>query len=261
MPDDKDTRGNPNYCEFPEKVAVVNEDVRKAISAKLKDMSNQIQEEMVKKSKVGRDSLGTKIDPGGKLRVDLIPPEWLYMLAAVAQSGLLKGYEVENWHKGIKARTLLGSALRHTLDSMHGHDIDDESGLAAAAHGAWDLLCFAYQHVMYKDNRKYACHDDRPFKEDGSKYPPMIQDFLDKATGRAKGGKIEMAKLFEKQHGCNRFDNVGPEYGNLRAAEIASKIEEDRPQEEIEAGHQNIDNASRKFMGDSDTVHPDYAES
>lgn len=137
---------------------------------------------------VQRDALGTKIDPGSKLRVDLIPPEWLYMLAAVMQSGLLKGYEEENWHRGIKSRTLLASALRHTLDSMHGHDIDDESQLAAAAHGAADLLMFVYQHVMYKD--RYSEHDDRPFKEDGSKYPPMIQEFLDKPVSDKYKGDL-----------------------------------------------------------------------
>ena len=77
-------------------------------------------------SSVGDQSL--KKD-AGKLRLDLVPPEWIKGLAQVLQMGAEK-YEDNGWRNRVMERDRMYAALqRHLLDRRLGVVFDDESGL------------------------------------------------------------------------------------------------------------------------------------
>jgi hypothetical protein len=91
----------------------------------------------------------------GKLRVDLIPPEWILGLAEVMTKGAEK-YEARNWEKGMEWSKCYASLLRHTLKFWSGEDIDPESGLPHAYHIAWNAL------ALYTYSQTHPEYDDRP---------------------------------------------------------------------------------------------------
>lgn len=70
---------------------------------------------------------GAQKDIKGKPRVDLVPLEVLECIAQPLEYGILKGYERDNWKKGILFRTSYAAALRHLSKFMSGADLDTEA--------------------------------------------------------------------------------------------------------------------------------------
>lgn len=75
----------------------------------------------------------------GKVRIDLVPPEWIWGLAQVTTRGSFK-YAVRNWERGMAWSTMIGCALRHTFKFICGERFDPESGCHHLAMAAWNLL-------------------------------------------------------------------------------------------------------------------------
>ena len=78
----------------------------------------------------------------GKLRVDLIPWEWIYGLAALATKGAIK-YAPRNWEQGGDWSNPMASLKRHLLAWERGEDYDKETGahhLVAVAFNALELF-------------------------------------------------------------------------------------------------------------------------
>lgn len=91
-----------------------------------------------------------------KLRLDLIPAEWIIELGRVKTVGAAK-YEDNNWAKGMKYSRAIGAALRHLYKWILGGKIDPETGCHHLAHAAWNCLALM-SWEMYGLNDKY---DDR----------------------------------------------------------------------------------------------------
>lgn len=81
---------------------------------------------------------GLRFDEG-KIRFDLIPPEWHWALADVMTEGVKK-YAERNWEKGMSWSKMIGCAGRHILKFMCGERYDDETGCHHLAMAAWNLL-------------------------------------------------------------------------------------------------------------------------
>lgn len=77
---------------------------------------------------------GVKFD-AGKVRMDLVPPEFVFAVAAVLTYGAIK-YEDWNWAKGMRKGRLVAAALRHLISYLSGEELDDESGLPHTWHAA-----------------------------------------------------------------------------------------------------------------------------
>jgi len=110
------------------------------------------------------EGMGNPADAGlryddNKLRVDLIPPQWIEGLAKVFTMGAKK-YGDHNWKKGMKYSRMLASMQRHMLNWQKGEKMDGESELNPLLHVAWNALALVYyeDHWMVK-------WDDREFKE------------------------------------------------------------------------------------------------
>jgi hypothetical protein len=73
----------------------------------------------------------------GKLRVSLIPPKTILLLAEVFEYGAGK-YGEHNWKKGIDPVRLYDAAMRHLLAWMDGEKLD-ESGCPHLAHALWNV--------------------------------------------------------------------------------------------------------------------------
>ena len=94
----------------------------------------------------GADGGGKRMN-AGKLRVELVPPEWLFALADVMTQGSKK-YEPRNWEKGMKWSTMLGSMKRHIAkfeagSRYDGKGFDLEKGTTGCHHlamAAWNAL-------------------------------------------------------------------------------------------------------------------------
>lgn len=92
---------------------------------------------------------GTKND-AGKLRLDLIPPEFEKGLAEVLTYGAKK-YEPKNWEKGIKYSRVYASLRRHLLSWLMGEDIDPESGLPNLFLATFNLMALSTYEVRGMD--------------------------------------------------------------------------------------------------------------
>ena len=92
----------------------------------------------------------------GKLRLDLLPPEWIQAIGAVLTYGAKK-YDDWNWAKGIPFSELLGAAKRHILAFEQDSPIDEESHCQHLTHAAVNLLMLSF-YVLYDEN--YADFDD-----------------------------------------------------------------------------------------------------
>lgn len=77
---------------------------------------------------------GAKFDTG-KVRVDLVPGEFVYAVAAVLTYGAIK-YQDWNWAKGMRKGRLLAALGRHWIAYSCCEEIDDESGLPHTWHMA-----------------------------------------------------------------------------------------------------------------------------
>ena len=81
----------------------------------------------------------------GKVRLELLPPEWIWGLGQVTTAGAMK-YEPRNWEKGMAWSKVLGPMLRHTYKWMAGEMYDEETGCHHLAMVAWNALALmSYQ--------------------------------------------------------------------------------------------------------------------
>ena len=93
----------------------------------------------------------------GKLRLDLIPPEFDEILAQILAQGAEK-YEDRNWELGLSYMDCVASLRRHLLSWQQGNDVDDESGLHLMGHVAINaLFIYAFEMRGMADD-----FDDRP---------------------------------------------------------------------------------------------------
>ena len=82
---------------------------------------------------------GTKHDDTEKIRVELIPPQFIKDVAEVLAMGAEK-YGEHNWRGGLKWTRLYGSTMRHLLAWIGGEDLDKESGLPHLSHAVTNIL-------------------------------------------------------------------------------------------------------------------------
>ncbi len=96
---------------------------------------------------------GTKFD-GGKLRMDLIPPEFEEAVAEILTYGAQK-YEDENWRKGINYKRVYGALRRHLLAWWRGEDYDNETGFSHLWHAACNLAFLIVYEAHPSEYKKF----------------------------------------------------------------------------------------------------------
>lgn len=78
-----------------------------------------------------------------KPRVDLVPSEWVLILAEVLGAGARK-YDDHNWKRGLPMTETAASLERHLLAWKAGEDFDEDSGCPHMAHVAWNALAIEF---------------------------------------------------------------------------------------------------------------------
>ena len=78
----------------------------------------------------------------GKIRLDLIPPEWIWGLGQVLTVGAIK-YAERNWEKGMKWSRVVGSLLRHVYKFIGGERYDKDTGCHHMYMAAWNCCTLA----------------------------------------------------------------------------------------------------------------------
>lgn len=96
---------------------------------------------------------GKKFD-GDKVRMELLPPEFLTATAEVLTFGAKK-YDDRNWELGMKWSRVFGALMRHMWAWWKGEDKDPETGLSHLHHAA---CCIAF--LIAYEERKVG-EDDR----------------------------------------------------------------------------------------------------
>jgi len=96
---------------------------------------------------------GKKFD-GGKVRMELIPPELLTGVASVLTFGAEK-YEDRNWEFGMKWSRVFGALLRHLYAWWNPFvsDLDEETGMSHLWHaGSCIAFLIAYEQRCVGEN-------------------------------------------------------------------------------------------------------------
>jgi len=105
-------------------------------------MSTKFNEDILKavaNMGIEKTPTGKKFDEG-KLRYDLIPPEFMEEVAKILTYGALK-YSDNNWQNLDNFNSRFYAALeRHLQAWRKGEDIDKESGLSHLSHAATNCL-------------------------------------------------------------------------------------------------------------------------
>ena len=92
----------------------------------------------------GRLEGATKQD-GGKLRLDLVPPEAMTAMGRVLTFGAAK-YAARDWEHGMSWGRIVAALLRHLFAWVGGEDKDPESGFSHLDH----VICNAAFLVAYE---------------------------------------------------------------------------------------------------------------
>lgn len=90
------------------------------------------------KQKIVADGKGLRFNQG-KVRLELLPPEWVWALGLVMTRGAIK-YEARNWERGMAWSYCVGCALRHIFKFVCGERYDAETGCHHLAMAAWNAL-------------------------------------------------------------------------------------------------------------------------
>ena len=90
-----------------------------------------------------------------KVRMDLIPPEAVFALAAVLTFGANK-YADRNWELGMKWGRPFGALMRHMWAWWRGEKADPETGMSHL----WHAMCCIAFLVTYE--QREIGTDDRP---------------------------------------------------------------------------------------------------
>ena len=99
------------------------------------------------------EELGEGMDGGGKrmnkgkLRMELLPPEWTVALADVMTQGAKK-YDPRNWEEGMSWSSMIGCVMRHMSkfqagERYDGDKFDKAAGTTGCHHlamAAWNIL-------------------------------------------------------------------------------------------------------------------------
>ena len=88
-----------------------------------------------------------------KVRLDLIPPEWVWGLGEVLTAGAKK-YADRNWEKGMKWSRVVGPLLRHLYKWGAGETYDKDTGCHHLAMVAWNalaLMSYDLRNIGEKD--------------------------------------------------------------------------------------------------------------
>lgn len=140
------------FYGIPYDTSGIKEDYEDIYTWLVKNIKLQQQAESYGKSCVGKptDRGPTPINEGlryndGKLRMDLIPPEWDKALAEVLTAGADK-YAARNWEKGMAWSKVFASLQRHINTWQSGETYDPETGCHHLAMAAWNALALmSYQ--------------------------------------------------------------------------------------------------------------------
>jgi hypothetical protein len=110
------------------------------------------------------DGAGSKVAlDGSKLRVELVPPQFIEGVADILTFGAKK-YAAHNWMRGISWMGIIAGVLRHVYLFARGIDIDDESGRPHLFHAACGLLFLSW-YAHGPNAEQYKALDDRVFKQ------------------------------------------------------------------------------------------------
>lgn len=103
---------------------------------------------------------GTKYD-SGKIRLELLPPEFLESVADILTFGASK-YGDRNWEKGMAWSRPFGALMRHMWAWFRGEDCDPETGKSHLWHAGCNIAFL----ITYEERQ--IGHDDRPIKKEVS---------------------------------------------------------------------------------------------
>lgn len=92
-------------------------------------------------------------DDKEKIRMDLLPPEFIEAVAVILTFGANK-YEDRNWEKGMSWGRVFGALMRHLWKWWGGEDKDPETGYSHLWHAACNIAFL----VAY-ENRKIGVDD------------------------------------------------------------------------------------------------------
>ncbi len=94
-------------------------------------------------------------DDGGKIRMELIPPELLTAVGEILTFGAAK-YAPRNWELGMDWSRVYGALLRHLNAWWGGEQIDPETGKSHLWHAG---CCIAF---LITFEQRGSGNDDRP---------------------------------------------------------------------------------------------------
>jgi hypothetical protein len=103
---------------------------------------------------VSETTSGLRFD-SGKVKLHLIPPEWVMGLGDVLTFGATK-YDERNWELGMPFSKVYSPMQRHSWKWWDGEKEDEESGLHHMLHTAWNAL------ALYSYDLRGIGEDDRP---------------------------------------------------------------------------------------------------
>jgi dATP/dGTP diphosphohydrolase len=154
-------------------------------------------------------SEGLRYDEG-KLRMDLLPHEWVVGLAEVLTAGAKK-YADRNWELGMKWSKVWAPALRHMFKFMKGERYDADDGVHHLFHAAWGLLALAsYDLRQIGENNILAPTTRYPIKIDREMMLKALQSRPE--TAPAPTHEEPAPELDEDQSGGQGWTEVAPHF-------------------------------------------------
>ena len=125
-------------------------------------------------------------DDGGKLRMDLIPPELLFAVGDVLTYGADK-YSPRNWEAGMSWGRVFGALMRHMWAWWGGQGVDADTGKSHLWHAG---CCIAFL-IAYE--ARGTGDDDRPAQSDADEPEPtewtdaMVEAMVDRHAMPRRG--------------------------------------------------------------------------
>lgn len=158
MPELNDNKLVVGHCDFdhPDKLQEREEQRKlfeKEKQAHAEEKLRRLLEKVEQQKQNDKPKVAMRFD-ANKLRLDLIPVEFLIELARVYTIGALK-YDDDNWRKGMPWRKVYRPIWSHFFKWLSGHTIDSETGCHHLAMVAWNCATlFMYQlHKLGTDDR------------------------------------------------------------------------------------------------------------
>ncbi len=134
---------------------------------------------------------GGKKDLTGKLPLHLVTKKMLEGIATAMDVGLKKGYEKNNWQKGLPiCEAHLGAAIRHIGSYMEGHDTNTETatdGSTITTHHLDHALCHLAMAVHQVKSGRTDLDDRATTQADDKQKQMVTQEDLDMYLQREEG--------------------------------------------------------------------------